>query len=112
VEGLFFTERMARSPGLFSILEQSRIRRAGLVGLMESRMLGSDIRTNTQAQLLGKSLSIFQWLDPVERDILVLIEEPLGMQDLILQASDINIDRESVFIAVASLIRRGLVLLN
>jgi hypothetical protein len=75
-------------------------------------MLGSGIRTNTQAQLLGKSLSIFHWLDPIERDILELMDEPLGMSELILHASEIKIDGESVFKAVASLIRRGLVNIN
>ena len=112
VESLIYAERMARNPGLFSMLVQSRICRAGTVGLMESRMLGSGIRTNTQAQLLGKSLSIFHWLDPIERDILELMDEPLGMSELILHASEIKIDGESVFKAVASLIRRGLVNIN
>ena len=102
---------MARKPNLREILERSRVRRAGAIGLMEAHMLGSKLRANTQAQLLGKSLTIFQWLDPVERELLVLLDEPLEYSKLIELARRLNIDKEAVFMAVASLLQRGLVLL-
>jgi hypothetical protein len=111
VEAMFIAERMARKPNLHKILEHSRVRRAGPIGLMESRVLGSELRANAQAQLLGKTLPIFQWLDPVEREVLVLMEEPLEMPELLVIARGLNIDDEAVFAAVGSLLRRGLVLL-
>ena len=111
VEAMFKTERMARKPDLHEILERSRVRRAGPVGLMESRVLGSELRANAQAQLLGKTLPILQWLDPIEREVLVLMEEPLEFPALLALARGINIDDEAFFAAVGSLLRRGLVLL-
>jgi hypothetical protein len=111
VEAMFIAERMARKPDLHETLECSRVRRTGPIGLVETRVLGSELRANAQAQLLGKKLPIFQWLDPVEREVLVLMEEPLEMQDLLALACRLNIADEAVFAAVGSLLRRGLVLL-
>jgi hypothetical protein len=75
-------------------------------------MLGSELYTNTQAKLLGKALPIVQWLDPVEREILVLLEEPLPFPELLALAQRHNLDKETVCAAVGSLLRRGLVLLT
>ena len=111
VEALFIAERLARKPNLREILECCRVRRAGQIGLMEARILGSKLRANTQAQLLGNAMSIIQWLDPVEREILVLMEEPLDMSELIALLRGLNLDKETIFAAVDSLLRRGLVLL-
>jgi hypothetical protein len=111
VEAMFTAERIARNPNLHEILERSRLRRAGPVGLMESRVLGSELCANTQAQLLGKKLPTVQWLDPVERELLVLIEEPLEFPELLALARGLNLDEEAVFAAVRSLLRRGLVLM-
>jgi hypothetical protein len=111
VEAMFIAERLSRMPNLFETLERSRVRRAGPIGLMEAQVLGSELRANAQAQLLGKSLPIFQWLDPVEREILVQMEEPLKMSELIALASGLSLNKDAVFAAIGSLIRRGLVLL-
>ena len=111
LESMFMAERMARKADLHEILENSLVRRAGQVGLMEAQVLGSNLRANAQAQLLGKSLPIIQWLDPAEREVLVLIEEPLKFMDLIELARRLALDREAVFAAAASLLRRGLILL-
>ncbi len=113
VEAIFNAERMARKPNLQRLLEHSRVRRAGPIGLMEARMLGSKLHANAQAKLLGKSLPVSQWLDPVEQEVLVLMEgEPLEFPELLLCANELNLDKESVFMAVGSLLRRGLVLLT
>jgi hypothetical protein len=110
VEAMFVAERMARDPNLYRILERSRIRRTGPVGLMEARVLDSEICTRTEAKLLGKALPILQWLDPVERDVLVLMKEPLGLPELHARARKLNLEKGDVSAAVCSLIRRGLVL--
>jgi hypothetical protein len=111
VEAMFNAERMALKPDLHEALERGRVRRAGPIGLMEARVLGSELRANAQAQLLGKKLPAVQWLDPIEREVLVLIEEPLEFPALLALARGLNIDEEAVFAAVGSLLRRGLVLL-
>ena len=111
VEAMFIAERMARKPDLHETLERSRVRRAGPIGLMETRVLGSELRANAQAQLLGKKLPILQWLDPVEREVLVLAEGSLEFPELLALARGLNIDNEAVFDAVGSLLRRGLILL-
>lgn len=111
VEAMFSAERTARRPDLRQVLERGRVFRAGPIGLMEARVLGRDLRANAQAQLLGRSFPIFQWLAPVEREVLVLLEGPLAMPELMERAHGLNLDREAVLAAVGSLLRRGLVCL-
>lgn len=111
VDTMFAAERMSRKPNLHEILEHTQMRRAGLIGLMEARVLGSELRANAKAQLFGTSLPIYQWLDPVEREILVVMEEPLHMSELMVLVRGLNLGKEAVFAAVGSLIQRGLVLL-
>jgi len=112
VDVMFAAERMSRMPNLYEILECSRLRRAGPIGLMEARVLGSELRANAQAQLLGKSLPIIRWLDPVEREILVLMEGPLEPPDIISHLRNFGFDKEAIYAAIRLLIRRGLVQLN
>jgi hypothetical protein len=112
VEAAFLAERMVRRGDFHQALERSRVRRAGLIGLLESRMLGGELRAKAQAQLLGKAFPILHWLDPVEREVLLLIEKPLAVPELLALARGCNLDKEAVFTAVGSLLRRGLVLLT
>ncbi|MDR3560313.1 MAG: methyltransferase [Negativicutes bacterium] len=111
VEGLFFAERLAHSPNLYETLGRSQVWRTGPIGLMQVQVLGSDLSTNTQAKTLGKALSITQWLDPIEREILQRIDKPLALPELLSLTSP-GLDKETVFAAVGSLLRRGLVLLT
>ena len=108
---MFILERMARKSNLFETLERSRLRRAGPIGLMEAQVLGSNLRANAKAQLLGKALPTVQWLDSVEREVLVLLEQPLEWSELFALASA-DSDKEAIFTAVGSLLRRGLVLVE
>lgn len=109
IESMFFTERMAHQPNLYETLERSKIRQAGPIGLMEARVLGSELRANAQAQLLGKALPIFRWLNPVEREVLVLMEKPLSLPELLALTRKLNLHDEAVFEAVISLLRIGLI---
>ena len=112
VEAAFLAERMVRQLNFHELLERGRVCRAGPIGLMESRMLGGGLRPSAQAELLGKALPIMQWLDPVEREILVLIEKAVAVPELLMLARGFNLDKQTVFTALGSLIRRGLVLLT
>jgi hypothetical protein len=112
VEAAFLVERMVRKFNFHQILERSRLHRAGPIGLMEAWVLGGELRAKSQAKLLGKALPIMQWLDPVEREVLVLIDNSQTVPELLILARELNLDKETVFTVVGSLLRCGLVFLT
>ena len=112
LEAMFVAERLARRADLHDLLAGGRLRRAGPIGLMESQVLGSELRAKAQAQLLGRSLKVVHWLDPVERELLVLLEQPLDLSGLVERAGGLAIDKEAVLAATGMLLRRGLILLT
>jgi hypothetical protein len=109
VEAAFAAERMVRQANFHELLERSRVRWAGPIALLEARVLGREMSGNTQAELLGQGLPILQTLDPVERDILLLIEKPLAVSELIAVAQGSNFAVETILTTLGSLIRRRLV---
>ena len=111
VEKRFNSERITRRADFHETLERSQLFLAGQIGFIESRVLGSVLQANAQAQLLGTALPIIQWLDPSEKIILELIETPKKYLELLALAGELNIDEKTIFEAVSLLIRRGLVLL-
>ena len=110
IEEVFLTERMVRRPDFCRILEHSRIRRAGPIGLMEACVLGSGLRADTQAQLLGRAFPILKYLNPIELEVLTLMEEPLEFSELLALTQDRGIRSEDVYTSVGSLIRSGFIL--
>jgi methylase of polypeptide subunit release factors len=104
-------EGLVRQTNFRERLEQGRVRRAGPIALLDARVLGSEVRSNAQAELLGKGLPILQTLDPLERELLVGLEQPVAVAELLAQAPGRNLDREAVCLALGSLIRRGLVVI-
>ena len=109
VEAAFAAERLVRKANFRELLERSRVRWAGPIALLEARVLGGGVSGNTQAELLGNALPTLQTLDPVERDILLLIEKPLTVSELIALAQRFNVTRETILTTIGSLIRRRLV---
>jgi len=65
IQAMFKAERIARNLVLQGVFGHGRFRRAGQIALLEARMIDSNLRTDVRAQLLGKSLSAFHWLDPI-----------------------------------------------
>jgi hypothetical protein len=59
--------------------------------------------------LLGKALPILQTLNPIERDILLLIEQPRPVSELIATAERLTLAREIILTTLGSLIRCRLV---
>lgn len=112
VEALFFAESLARKQNLYEVLKQSRMRLAGPIGLTEAKLLRSEIQSKTQANLLGKELSIFKWINPVEREVLECMDKPLTLAELLEITKKINIQDEDVIIAVRSLIRNEFIMLT
>jgi hypothetical protein len=113
IESMFMVERLVREPDFREILVRSRVRLAGPIGLMESRMLGGNLHAKSQARLLGQALGAVQWLDPMESEVLSAIEEETVDAARLVSSlvCDKGLDREEVFAALTSLIRRRLVLL-
>jgi hypothetical protein len=112
VESMFSVERMVRRPDLYEILESSRVRRAESIWLMEAQMLGGNLREQAQTQLSGKALPVIQKLDPIEREVLLLMNEPLELPDLVMRGREHNLSEVAVFSAVGSLLWKGLVILD
>lgn len=109
IEETFFAERLARHPDLHKFLERGRIRRAARIKLFEAGMLGDDLHIQTQAQLLGKALSIQQWLNPIEREFLVRMETSLALPEILALARNLGLERETTFAVLGSLLRRRLI---
>jgi hypothetical protein len=116
ITAAFAAERLVRRPDFPELLSQGRLRRAGPIALLEVRALGHEVRTQAQAELLGKALPIIHSLDTAERELLVLLEKPLPFSELLAlaQKSDpsLNLDEPAIIKAITALIRRGLVLLE
>ncbi len=112
VEATFLAEYLSRKPNLRDLLERRSLRRAGPIGLIETRILGKTSATKTQAQLLGMRIPISHWLDATEREVALLLQEPLAWHDLLELARGLSLDEEAVTAAVASLLRRRLLLLS
>jgi hypothetical protein len=109
VEATFARERAARKPKRTSVPDQRRVSRAGPIALMESQVLGSQIRAAARATLLGQALSVEHQLDPVECEILRRLEKPIAMADLLTIAEGRNAEENAIKAAIVSLERRGLI---
>ena len=112
IESLFFTERIVRQPNLYEMLERSQIRRSGPIGMMDARVLGSELHANAQANLLGKVIPITKWLNPIEKDVLLLIEKPLALSELLTLTQGLNLSDDTVLAAIVSLLRSGFIILT
>ncbi len=109
IEAVFQAERLVRRADFHDLLLRSSLRRAGLIGLLEARMLGSETPPNTQAKMAGKSFPILHGLTPAEREILLLLEKPRAFSELATLIPLPDGKSDTIFTAVSSLIRRRLV---
>ncbi|CAK0756519.1 S-adenosyl-l-methionine-dependent methyltransferase [Gammaproteobacteria bacterium] len=109
IEEIFATERLARHPHFHKILERGRIRRTMRIKLFEAGMLGDESLIQTHAQLLGKALAIQQWLNPIERELLVRLERALALSDILSLAEDLGLERETTLATLRSLLQRRLI---
>jgi len=109
VEAAFFWERVTRRRNRGEAADRRWVRRAGPVALLESQVLGTQIRAAARATLLGQALSVEHQLDPVEREILHRLEKPVAVSELLGVAWGNNADQTAVLAAIDSLQRRGLV---
>ena len=108
----FATERTWLKLNRDGLPTHSVVGRAGPVALLEAHVLGHQVPTKYQAELLGKALPILQTLDAMERNVLVLTEKPMVVSELIERAQKVNLKKEAVMAATATLIRHGLLVID
>lgn len=82
VEEMFSAENFIRQEGLCEKISKGRLRLTGPIGIMEAGVLGGNMRANTQAKLLGKSLKVVRWLEPTELEVLALMEKPISLHEI------------------------------
>ncbi|MDB5098613.1 MAG: methyltransferase small [Cyanobacteria bacterium RYN_339] len=109
IEAIFAAERLVRAPDLFDALERGQVWRAGPIALLDACALDGRVPPTTQAKLLGKAMPRQISLAPLERDLMLALETPLAVADLIAQAASQGLTREALLTALQSLLRQGLV---
>ncbi len=109
ISAAFFAERLIRKNNFPELLMRSQVRRSGPIGLLEAHALGTNLPLTTQAKRLGQQFSILHDLNSLERQVLLLIEKPIMVSELISIASGLGLDQETVLTAITSLLRRQLV---
>jgi methylase of polypeptide subunit release factors len=110
VEAAFQAERLARDPALRQRLKAGRVARAGPVALLEASALGSAAPPTAQARLAGQAMPVEHPLEPVERDLLGCLEQPVATALFLATAARAGLAEDAVLAALVSLVRKGLVL--
>jgi hypothetical protein len=109
IAAAFAAERLARDPDLRRKLEQGRLVRTGPVILHDGQVLGSDLPPTCQAILSGQGIPVEYALDPLERDLLHTLEQPLAVPTLLQAASQIEVSEATLYAALVGLLRKRLI---
>jgi methylase of polypeptide subunit release factors len=109
VAAVFQAERLARDPDLGRRLRAGRVARAGPVALLEVSALGSATPATAQARLAGQAMPVQHPLEPMERDLLGCLEQPVATAGLLAAAAKAGLAEEAVLAALVALLRKGLI---
>jgi hypothetical protein len=112
ISAAFAAERLVCRSDFPVLLARSRLRRAAPIALLEASVLGDKIHNRTQAEVLGKALPMLHSLDPAERDLLVLLQQPLSYSELVEKSNGSKLDEPAIVKALIALIRHGLILVE
>ena len=112
IEASFAAERLSRRPDLYHTLQQSHVQRVPQISLVEAGVFGAEAHVRTNAQILGRSLAIQQWISPLEREILVRMGESQSSSELLGLADTLDLNEAIIFAAIRSLLQRGLISLK
>ena len=107
----FVAERLARHPDLGQHLERIWLRRADPIARFDASVLGGTVPRKSTATRLGQALSIEHELQPVEQQLLALMEGRVAASEF-LRSHDLDLPEASVLEAIRSLLRRRLVLID
>lgn len=112
IEAAFAAERLTRDPELRGRLEKGRVARSGPVILNEGCVLGSDLPATCTVTLSGQALPVEYRLDPIERELLDAIDNPVDVPTLLKIARHIDMSESALFGSLASLLRKRLITLS
>jgi len=112
IEAIFAAERMIRDPGLRSRLEKGRLNRTGPITLLEGRLLGGDLPPTCRATLMGQPLGVEFVLNPVERDLILCMDQPVEVSTLLAIARQAGMDIKTLYEALEALLGMGLIKLG
>lgn len=107
---IFSAEATSRLANLEELLQQHSIHWTSPIGIMESQVLGSELHLNTQVKLLGKELATLKNINLIEREILLLLENPMTLIELQILTREINMSDEDVFGAIVSLLKNQFII--
>jgi SAM-dependent methyltransferase len=109
VAGIFAAERLSRDATLRVRLRAVRVARTGPVALVESRGLGTGVAPHVQAHRLGTAMAVEHALDPLEQEMLVLMDESVATAEFLAAGAQGAVPESAVLDALVSLVRKGLV---
>jgi carbamoyltransferase len=109
IEAIFRAETIARSKNLNKILQSVKIKKAGIIGLLQAKQLGGDAKSKPQAQLIGAPLAMSYWLNDLELLILESLDKPLFLSEL---AQKLQLQQDDLIFTLKSLIQNSLIVLD
>jgi len=109
IEAVFAAERLSRDPDLREKIKRSKLRQTGPVILLDGHLSGSDRFTTCKATLSGQGIPLEHYLNPIERDLLECMHGVVDFSTLQSIACKINVEEETLYEALRSLLRKGLV---
>ncbi len=112
IEDRLAAERLSRHPGLYRILEQSTVERVARISIIDAGVLGDESHPKTNAQLLGRALAIQQWIEPIEREILLRMKVSQTFAEILTLSHTLGLDEGMTLTVIRSLLQRGLIALT
>jgi methylase of polypeptide subunit release factors len=109
IEAAFAAERIAHRHDWRETIRHCRLRCTGPIALLDAQLLGTELRANAKATLLGQSLTVEHQLDRVEREILNHVDGLFSLADISRALEKCKINREQIVAGLTSLVRRRLI---
>ena len=109
IEATFAAERMSRNPRLLERLRRGTLKRTGPVILLDGHVTGLEKYRSCKATLSVQALPVKYYLDSIERNLLVAMDNPADCLDILKLAELVNISESALYGALRSLIRKRLI---
>lgn len=112
IEAVFAAERLSRDPDLQENIRQGTLKRTGPVILLDGQVTGSDEFRSCKATLSGQALPIECRLLPLERNLLVAMNNPVDYPAILRVSRQNNISEPVLHNAFVSLLKKRLITLE